>query len=184
MNCNDNKSSIGLVMKRKLYSQASKANSKRFCEAKIQDQLTEIKNILDVFHGTYCDNASHALPAVRIDESNNIQDSDLILEDILVYNPSNHETENTEYSEHSSSDELEDETICDTEYLRDRLIHDIEAYLLNFLTEWGVRDVSFRKMDKLLAGLRVIFPGLPKSYKTILHTLRTVNVKEISQGIT
>lgn len=110
-------------MKRKLYSQASKANAKRFYEAKIQDQLTEIKNILDVFHETCCDNASHVLPAVRIDENNNIQDSDLILEDILVYNPPNHETEATEYSEHSSSDELKDEIICDTEYLINRPIH-------------------------------------------------------------
>lgn len=67
--------------------------------------------------------------------------------------------------------------------MRDRPIQDIEAYLLNFLTEWGVRDVSFKKLDKLLAGLRVIFPGLPKSYKTILHTLRTVNIKEVGQGL-
>ncbi|XP_029659977.1 uncharacterized protein LOC115233602 [Formica exsecta] len=169
------------VMKRKLYAQTSKVNAKRFREAKIQDQLTEIEDILDVFHGACC-NVSRVLPTLRIDESNNVQDNNLIVKDVLVRNLC-HETEDAEYSEHNSSDELEDEIKCDIEYLRDRLIHDIEAYLLNFLTEWGIRDISFKKVDKLLAGLRVFFPGLPKSYKTIVHSLRTVNVKEVGQGI-
>ncbi|XP_071567209.1 uncharacterized protein [Temnothorax nylanderi] len=102
---------------------------------------------------------------------------------VLVHNPPNHQTEDAEYREHSNSDELEDEVKIDIEYLRDRPVHDMETYLLNFLTEWGIRDVSFKKMDKLLAGLRVIFPGLPKSYKTILRTPRTVNIKEIGQGL-
>lgn len=151
---------IDLIMKRKRYAEASKANAKRFYEAEIEDQLTEVENILDAL------NKEHNLD---IDESNNVQDNDLIVENEL-HNPSNQQIEDAaEYNEFSSSsDELEDETVIDIEYLRNRPIHDIEAYLLNFLKEWSVRDVSFKKIDKLLAGLRVIFPGLPKSYKTIL----------------
>lgn len=41
---------IDLIMKRKRYTQASKANTKRFCEAQIQDQFTEVENILNVLH--------------------------------------------------------------------------------------------------------------------------------------
>ena len=166
-------------MKRKSYAQASKANAKRFREAEIEDQLIEMENILDVFHGA-CSNPSNVLPAVRIEENHNVQANNLIVEDVL-HNPPNNEIEDAEYSEHSSSDEAENE--CHIEYLRDRPIHDPEAYLLNFLAEWGVRGVSFKKMNELLAGLRVIFPGLPKSYKTILQTLRTVNIKEVGQGL-
>ncbi|XP_036139067.1 uncharacterized protein LOC118644521 [Monomorium pharaonis] len=71
----------------------------------------------------------------------------------------------------------------DVEYLKNCPVYDIEEYLLNFLSEWSVRDVSFNKMDKLLAGLRVIFPGLPKSYKTFLRTPRTINVNEVGQDL-
>lgn len=173
---------IFIVMKRKLHAQASKANAKRFCEAEIKDQLTEILNIIDISHGARC-NLLYVSPAVNIDESSNIQNNNLIVEDVLVHNSPNYETEDTEYSEHSSNDELQDEANCDIEYLRDHPVHDVEAYLLNFLREWGVRDVSFKKMDKLLAGLRVIFPGLPKSYKTIIRTPRTITIKEVGQGL-
>jgi len=62
-----------------------------------------------------------------------------------------------EDNEQSSNAELEDEAKNDNEYLRNCPAHDIEAYLLNFLKKWGARDVSFKKIDKLLAGLRVIF---------------------------
>lgn len=172
-----------IVMKRKLYAQASKANAKRFREAEIKDQLTEIQNIIDVSHTIYC-NSSHVSPDVYIDESNNVQDDNLVVEYLLVHNPQSYETEVSEYSEHSSSDEFEVETQSDIEYLRDHPEQDdVETYLLNFLKEWAVRDVSFQKMDKLLAGLRVIFPSLPKSYKTILRTPRTINIKKVGQGL-
>lgn len=70
-------------MKKKLYAQASKTNTKRFCEAEIQDQLTEIENILNVFHEECC-NLSHVLPAVCIDEDNNVQANDLIVEGMKI----------------------------------------------------------------------------------------------------
>lgn len=91
-------------MKRKLYAQAFKANAKRFCEAEIEDQLIEIENILD----GACSNPSHVLSAVHIEENHNVQDNDLIVEDVL-HNPPNHEIEDAEYNEHSSSDEAENE---------------------------------------------------------------------------
>lgn len=175
---------LDLIMTRKRYAKASKVNAKRFCEAKIEDRLTEVKNILDLLDGERF-NVSHISSAVCINESNNVQNNDLIVEKEL-YNLSNCETDKDadyEYSEHSSSDELENNTEIEIEYLRNCSVYDKEAYLLNFLTEWGVRDVSFKKMDKLLAGLRVIFPSLPKSYKTILSTPRTVNIKEVGQGL-
>lgn len=145
--------------------------------------MIEVENILNKLDRTRS-NLSHLSPAMHI-ESNNVQDNDLIVEDVLHSPPhnTNHETdEDAESSEHDSN-EIAEETTINIEYLRDRSFHEIETYLLNFISEWGMRDVSFKKIDKLLAELRVIFPGLPKSYKTILHTLRTVNVKEVGQGL-
>lgn len=168
-------------MPRKLYARASKANTKRFCEARIQDQLTEIRDVLNVFHSTRY-NSCHVLPAVHIDE-NNVPENNIIVEETLLYNIPNHQNEGTESSEYSSSNDLDDKVDSNIEYLRDRPVQDVEAYLLNFLKEWGVRDVSFHKIDQLLAGLRIIFPCLPKSYKTLLHTSRSVNIKEVGQGL-
>lgn len=72
----------------------------------------------------------------------------------------------------------------DIENLRDCPVHDVQACLLNFLREWDVRvDVSLQKMDKLLAGLRVIFLGLPISYKTIRRTPRAITIKEVGKGL-
>lgn len=167
-------------MTRKRYAVASKANAKRFCEAEIEDQLIEVENILSSTLDGEQSNFPHDSPAICIDKNNKVQDNDLNVEGEL-YDPPNCQTENAEYNEYNSNDELED-TQIEIEYLRNCPVHDIEAYLLNFLTEWGVRDVSFKKMDKLLAGLRVIFPGLPKSHKTI-QTPRTVNIKEVGQGL-
>lgn len=167
-------------MTRKRYALASKANAKRFCEAEIEDQLIEVENILSSTLDAEQSNFSYDSPAICIDKNNKVQDNDLNVESEL-YDPPNCQTENAEYNEYSSNDELED-TQIEIEYLRNCPVHDIEAYLLNFLTEWGVRDVSFKKMDKLLAGLRVIFPGLPKSHKTVWIIVNLLHQTFLHQG--
>lgn len=55
-------------------------------------------------------------------------------------------------------------------------------YLLNGLREWSLRGVPKKKVDELLALLIPIFPFLPKSYKTLLHTMRKVTVSDYGDG--
>lgn len=45
-----------------------------------------------------------------------------------------------------------------------------------------MRGVSKKKVDSLLALLKPIFPFLPKSYKTLLHTTRKVIVNDLNNG--
>ncbi|XP_071575972.1 uncharacterized protein [Temnothorax nylanderi] len=55
-------------------------------------------------------------------------------------------------------------------------------YLLNALREWSLRGVSKKKVDALLALLKPLFPFLPKSYKTLLHTSRKIIVSDLGDG--
>lgn len=59
---------------------------------------------------------------------------------------------------------------------------DKNNYLLNALREWSLHGISKKKIDALLALLIPIFPFLPKSYKSLLHTPRKVIVSNLGDG--
>ncbi|KAK3918524.1 LOW QUALITY PROTEIN: Ergochrome gene cluster protein, partial [Frankliniella fusca] len=56
-------------------------------------------------------------------------------------------------------------------------------FILEFLSGWARRGVSFHKIDELLACLGEVFPSLPKSRKTLLKTPRRTVVTEIGGGV-
>ena len=56
------------------------------------------------------------------------------------------------------------------------------AYILQSLQEWGCEGVTKNKLDDLLKRLNPVFPSLPKSYKSLLHTPRNVTLKYGSNG--
>lgn len=55
-------------------------------------------------------------------------------------------------------------------------------YVLRELRKWALRGVSCTKIDALLAILRPLFPVLPKSYKTLLQTPRSVTTIPVGIG--
>lgn len=50
------------------------------------------------------------------------------------------------------------------------------------LKQWALRGVSFVKFDALLGVLRPLFNFLPRSYKTLLHTLRRNELVTLGDG--
>lgn len=123
----------------------------------------------------------HVLPVAPIDQDNNEENTNLIHEDSLVDDPPHHDV--AEYNE-NNNDASEDEATIDIANLRSPPgDNERETYLLHFLKEWGVRGVAFKKLDELLAGLRVLFPGLPKSHKSLFDSRCIVNIKKVGQGL-
>lgn len=55
-------------------------------------------------------------------------------------------------------------------------------YLLRELHQWALRGVSCTKVDELLLLLRPLYPNLPRSYKTLLETPRSVPTFPIDGG--
>ncbi|TGZ51553.1 hypothetical protein DBV15_12259 [Temnothorax longispinosus] len=70
------------------------------------------------------------------------------------------------------------------EVLNHFLQNDIEKeiYLLTNLREWAMKGVSFVKVDNLLKILRTLFPNLPKSCKSLLHTPRKTVTVALGNG--
>ncbi|KAE8743702.1 hypothetical protein FOCC_FOCC009653, partial [Frankliniella occidentalis] len=61
---------------------------------------------------------------------------------------------------------------------------DLGVFVKNTLRNWTLRKgpSSMRKLDELLLDLRVRFPNLPSSYKTLLHTPRNLPVTNMAGG--
>ncbi|TGZ51624.1 Uncharacterized protein DBV15_11720 [Temnothorax longispinosus] len=51
------------------------------------------------------------------------------------------------------------------------------------LLEWAIRGVAHRKVDELLAGLRLLHGSLPKTHKTLLQTPRRVELQRNGEGL-
>ncbi|KAK3913337.1 Halomucin [Frankliniella fusca] len=60
---------------------------------------------------------------------------------------------------------------------------DRNAYVFDFLQDWSLWGVSASKVDDLLKGLKPIFPILPKSRRTLLHTPAKANLEEMGEGL-
>ncbi|CAL1683949.1 unnamed protein product [Lasius platythorax] len=58
----------------------------------------------------------------------------------------------------------------------------INAYVLRNVKEWGRRGVTGQKINGLLRILRVVFPQVPKDYRSLLSTPRNTPVKDIENG--
>lgn len=95
-------------------------------------------------------------------------------------------------SRRGSSDEYESNfseyiDICeavDTETLR-ALRDDNEernAYIIHELKKWAMKGVSCKKIDALLRVLQIVFPILPKTYRSLLQTERSTNLMEMGNG--
>lgn len=57
-------------------------------------------------------------------------------------------------------------------------------YLRRFLGDWAVRGIAYTKVDELLGGLRVIFPELRKSWKTLLNTSSiNLDIRKCGEGL-
>ncbi|KAE8742105.1 hypothetical protein FOCC_FOCC012379 [Frankliniella occidentalis] len=55
---------------------------------------------------------------------------------------------------------------------------EVEQYVIQSLKEWGTSGgvLSRTKVDELLRKLSVVFPNMPKSYKTLLSTAKTADI--------
>lgn len=60
----------------------------------------------------------------------------------------------------------------------------MEEYVQEVLRQWTRNGgaASMRKLDELLISLSVVFPNLPKTYKTLLQTPRNIEVSEWEDG--
>lgn len=58
-----------------------------------------------------------------------------------------------------------------------------ENYLLINMKKWGMRGVSFKKIDEMLNILRPLHPYLPRSHKTLLGTPRNTALRDLGTGL-
>ncbi|XP_071639983.1 uncharacterized protein [Temnothorax longispinosus] len=56
------------------------------------------------------------------------------------------------------------------------------AYILCELKKWAIRGVSCKKIDALLRVLQIVFPTLPRTYRTLLKTPRSTNLVNMGNG--
>ncbi|XP_077263107.1 uncharacterized protein LOC143897974 [Temnothorax americanus] len=56
------------------------------------------------------------------------------------------------------------------------------AYILCELKKWAIRGVSCKKIDALLQVLQIVFPTLPRTYRTLLKTPRSTNLVNMGNG--
>ena len=90
-------------------------------------------------------------------------------------------SENSRASD-SDSDQAEDEQNVILPAPGDMTDAQKEKYLLDNLKEWGCSGVSKSKLDDLLKRLNPVFPSVPRSYKTLLDTPRTVAITSSANG--
>lgn len=57
-----------------------------------------------------------------------------------------------------------------------------EMFLLTNLREWARKGISFVKIDDLLKILSVLFPNLPRNYKSLVHTPRKTVTIPLGNG--
>lgn len=59
-----------------------------------------------------------------------------------------------------------------------------EEYIIETVREWALEagHLSMKKLNNLLSRLHVIFPRMPRNYKTLLHTPAHINVVEFDDG--
>lgn len=59
-----------------------------------------------------------------------------------------------------------------------------EEYIIETVREWALEagHLSMKKLNDLLNRLHVVFPRMPRNYKTLLHTPVHINVVEFDDG--
>lgn len=93
---------------------------------------------------------------------------------------------------HSTDDSSEHEVLSSGSEIFERNLENLnnflqnddqkQLYLLTNLREWAMKGVSFVKVDNLLKVLAPLFPNLPKSYKSLLHTPRETITIALENG--
>ncbi|XP_029162066.1 uncharacterized protein LOC114933620 isoform X1 [Nylanderia fulva] len=107
---------------------------------------------------------------------NNDNDSELHFED--ENNDSEGSVEINDANRYSNDEENDDLMIeFENDEQRGR-------YVLKTLREWALEGgvLSMKKLNDLLRRLRVLFPILPKSYKTLLQTSRDLDIDRLPDG--
>ncbi|XP_071578935.1 uncharacterized protein [Temnothorax nylanderi] len=96
-------------------------------------------------------------------------------DEIVLQNEVDHEDDASEDSD--DYDEDVNENNFETEKQKDN-------YVAENLREWAIHEgsISKKKLDNLLHRLNPVFPTLPKSYKTLLRTLKHLDVCELPDG--
>ncbi|XP_036146886.1 uncharacterized protein LOC118644169 isoform X2 [Monomorium pharaonis] len=130
-------------------------------------------------------------PNNYVDKSNDIEEENFDLHDALVDHNIDFE-ENDESSDDNEYSENPDIIVEDEENMwinqinleNDLIVNDrrISAYLLRSLKIWGIGHVRGQKINELLQILSVVFPELPKDYRSLLSTPRSIPVKNIGNG--
>lgn len=85
------------------------------------------------------------------------------------------------------SDFSESTNICEAVDIEDlRVLRDNNeqrnAYILRELKKWAMRGVSCKKIDALLRVLQIVYPTLPRTYRTLLKTPRITNLVDMENG--
>lgn len=94
---------------------------------------------------------------------------------------SNPEYDSSELDFSELSDVCEAVDIEDLRTLRDNN-EKRNAYILRELKKWALKGVSCKKIDALLQVLQIIFPTLPRTYRSLLKTPRTTNLTDMGNG--
>ncbi|KMQ83910.1 hypothetical protein RF55_18806 [Lasius niger] len=96
---------------------------------------------------------------------------------------SREDSSDPEYKSDSSepSDVCEAIDVEDLRALRDDN-EERNAYILRELKKWAMRGVSCKKIYALFKVLQMVFPTLPRSYRILLKTSRTINLMDMENG--
>lgn len=59
-----------------------------------------------------------------------------------------------------------------------------EEYIIETVREWALEAgyLSMKKLNNLLNRLHIVFPRMPRNYKTLLHTPVHINIVEFDSG--
>lgn len=183
------------IRKRKISRKARTKAVKRFRIENLQQRIGSILNPL-LLSSSNSDNIESELDEESdcdrgyieqssITETQESNGSDIIRENSDCNSHGNSDPQNQSENE---SDFSEFNDVCevdvDAEDLRDLRDDNEEknAYILRELKKWALKGISCKKIDALLKMLHVIFPILPRTYRTLLKTPRTTNLIDMGNG--
>jgi len=149
-------------------------NKKSLC---ISNNILEINEAQNIPQAVFTENIENG----RKEEIHNEQDMEALdlsdENDEIVFQDEVDQKDDTLQSSGDNDEDIDDQNHFETEEQKTN-------YVAKNLREWAIYNgnISKRKLDNLLLRLNQIFPTLPKSYKTLLHTPKNLDVCTFPDG--
>ncbi|XP_036144792.1 uncharacterized protein LOC118646308 [Monomorium pharaonis] len=177
--------------KRKISRRAETNAVKRLHVANLQQRIGSISNFSLLLNSSTDDNIKSKYDKEFGDRDNNIEENSIVRTQESSDNDIDEDLDSNNFTDSNgseyesdlseSSDACEAVNITYVRNLRDDH-QERNAYVLCELKKWAMRGVSCKKIDELLTVFQVIFPILPKTYRTLLKTPRVTSLIDMGNG--